>query len=560
VNNGKSSKAHQFIGGVAMGVPLTSLLKIGGLQDCKVVAGCQGMDKLVSNVTIMEVPDIVKWLKGNELLLTSLYPIKDDLDAQIQLIEKLSKAGTTALAIKPIRFIDSIPVEMKKEADRVGLTLIEIPEQISYLDILSPAMNVIFNKKAVLYDDLENATRLFNEISIAKGGFEDFIQTLSFLTRGKVYLESYVPYIHVPEQEAQLSPMTEGQMNELEVVQRPVRMERDAGFGKEESCVVAPIIIDGDLYGTITCWGFHSEYMEVHLAIQEKAATLLSLEFLREKVKYDIAQQYKNEFIRDLLFNQEMNLVDLEERGKSYRFKENELYLCIIVTEKESGGKRTFLDRISQMERCIKSIDADMITGVIRNSLLLLVPKKNRKNKELNKLAERLHFVIEQAIHTRIRLGIGSVYFGVNGLRKSFREAEKAIALGPRISHDQPFIYFSELGVYRLISFLEKSEELQQYYKDSVNILAEYDRENELNLIKTLEQYFACNESLKETAESLFVHVNTLKYRLQKIKDLTGYSLQNSEEKLMLHIGLKTHQYFSLTVDKDEKIRKLLSF
>lgn len=536
-----------------MGIPLKNLLKIGGLRECTVVAGHRGIDRLITNVTIMEVPDIVKWLKGNELLLTSLYPIKDDLNAQIELIEKLYEVGTTALAVKPIRFVNSIPLEMKKKADQYGITLLEIPETISYLDILSPAMNAIFNEKVVLQEDLEHATRLLNEISISNSDFNHFIETLSSLTKSKVCLESHVPFIQVSPQEDCLLPMTSGQLKELEVIQRPVRMLRKNCDQLDESCIVAPISIDGVLYGTITCWNYHFEFMEVDLAIQEKAASLLSLEFLRKKVRYEIEQQYKNNFLQDLLFNQVMNIQDLVERGKTYGFQESESYLCIIVVEKEKSDKDIFTKRMNQIEALTKGGAPQIIIGTIRNSLILLVPRKKRAAQELKKLIERFQTLIEQIVHERLRLGYGSAYTGVRGIRKSFSEAEKAITLGAKLWNVKSIIHFSNLGVYRLISLIEDSNELESYYEESMKKLVSYDKESELNLIETLELYFVCNESLKKTADQLFIHVNTLKYRLQKIKQITGLSLQNSEDKLMLQIGLKIHQYFSVIIDKDEK-------
>ncbi|OLS39213.1 PucR family transcriptional regulator [Bacillus sp. MRMR6] len=542
-----------------MGIPLKNLLKVGGLRECKVIAGHSGIESLVTYVTVMEVPDIVNWLKGNELLLTSLYPIKDDPGAQIQLIEKLNAVGTTALAIKPIRFIDAIPQGMIDKANQYGITLIEIPQEVSYLDILSPAMNAIFNEKVVLQEDLEQATRLLNEISITNSDFNQFISTLSFLTKSKVLLESHIPYIQVLNKEECLMPMNAEQIKEIEVIQRPIRMIRQNREGQDESCIVAPIIIDGDLYGTITCWNYSLEFMEVDLAIQEKAASLLSLEFLRKKVRYDIERQYKNDFLRDLLFNQEINLQDLVERGKTFGLREKDSYVCVIISEKEQFNNEVISKSLSEIEASIRVVESEALVGTIRSSILLLLPRKNKSDHELKKIIGRIPVLVEQIVQVGIRLGIGSEELGVRGLRKSFREAEKAITLGSKLWNQQSIIYFSNLGVYRLIGLIEDHQELKHFYNEAMKKLITFDEENELALIPTLEKYFSCNESVKETANQLFIHVNTLKYRLQKIKQVTGLSLQNSEDKLMLQMGLKIHQYYSVIIEKDERITNLSS-
>ena len=416
-----------------MGIPLKQLLNVGGLRNCKVVAGHKGIDKIVKNVTIMEVPDIIKWLKGNELLITSLYPIKDDLNDQIQLIEKLHSVGATAIAIKPTRFVDSIPEVMKQKADEYNIAIIEIPEMITYLDILSPVMNAIFNNKVVLQEDLEQATRVLNEIPIAQGSFEHFIQTLSFLTKSKVFLESFVPYIKLSNQEECLLPMTSQQYKELEIVQRPIRMLRHNSKKEIESCIVAPIIIDGKLYGTITCWSYSLEFMEVDLAIQEKAATLLSIEFLKEKIKYEIEMRYKNDFIRDLLFNQAIDDQDLSERGKYYNFNEEETYVCMVISAKSKCEDDFLIKQINQIELLIKDVEPNVIMGIIRNNLLLMMPSNDKVVRDIKKRISQFQLLIEHIVQAGIRVGVGTSYMGIAGLRTSYREADKSNTLGSKL-------------------------------------------------------------------------------------------------------------------------------
>lgn len=526
-----------------MGISLSKLLKTGGLRHCQVVAGKNGLDKTVSYVTVMEVPDIINWLKGNELLLTSLYPIKDDPKAQADLIERLHEVGTTAIAIKPNRFIESIPEEMKERAEKYAIPIIEIPESISYLDIISPAMNAIFDEKVVLQEDLEQASSLLSEISLYENGFSIFIDTLSMLTKNEVYLESLAPYIEVPAQEEQLEPLNEQQVNELKVVQRAVRMPRIKDGEQVEACIVSPILIDGELYGTISSFNSNADYMEMELAILEKASMLLSLEFLRKKVKYDIEQQYRNDFFRDLFFNQFMNKQDLIEKGQIYGYKENQDYLCISVSRKELDNGKLFTKWMSRIETLLRQIEATVIIGTVRHSLYLLLPVKNRSQQELRKIINQIATGIKQVVQVDVCFGIGRTYSGVEGLRKSFREAEQAVVLGPVFWKDQSIIYFNNIGVYRLISLVDNREELRQFYEETVGKLAANDSGSDLNLIETLEQYFKHNESLTETAKQLFIHVNTLKYRLQKIKSISGLSLQKTEEKLMLNMGLKIHRY-----------------
>ena len=68
-------------------VTVQEILSIPALRKLSVIGGEQGLNKRVSYVTVMEVPDIVRWLKGNDFVITSLYAFKDDLREQVRLIE-----------------------------------------------------------------------------------------------------------------------------------------------------------------------------------------------------------------------------------------------------------------------------------------------------------------------------------------------------------------------------------------------------------------------------------------------------------------------------------------
>ncbi|MCP3742780.1 PucR family transcriptional regulator ligand-binding domain-containing protein, partial [Rossellomorea sp. BNER] len=298
-----------------MGITLQSAMKIGKFTKCEVVAGNSGLSRKVENITIMEVPNVVKWLKGNELLLTSLYSIKDDLDAQGTLIQRLESSGVAALAIKPFHSLECIPEVMLENADRLGFPIIKIPEQVKYLDILSPVMNAIFNNKIVLHKDLEQASRILNEISLNSQGFEAFINTLSYLIKNDVTIESRFPFMNLPKHQVEISPLTSEQIHELAFIKHPIRLQRQLE-GENVSCIVAPVMVDGILYGNITSWEKRSEQIGVDLAILEKASSLLALEFLRLKVSFDIEKQYRNEFIRELLFNETITQNDLIEWGR----------------------------------------------------------------------------------------------------------------------------------------------------------------------------------------------------------------------------------------------------
>lgn len=525
----------------AMAISVGQLMRVGGLRDCRVVAGHRGLSRPVKYVTIMEVPDIVKWLKGDELILSSLFAIKDDAEAQKLLIQQLHERGTAALAIKPHRFIDEIPQSLLDEANRYDFPVIEIPEEISYLEILPPVSHAIFDRKVVLQEDLEQASAVLNEISQSEQGMEPLIETLRMLTKNTITVESMLSYMEVPPLPFAAVPLSAEQVRELAIIRRPVRLQRKCERG-EIDCIVAPILLDGKVYGNITCWAFEMDHLEMDLAILEKASTLLALEFLRLKVRFDTEQQFKNEFLRDVLISEHLTLEDVRERGRPYGFSLDEPYICMMVRAEGGELHENPFDLADRIERLLRDSSPSVITCYFRQSVVCLFPaKQGDAEEEVKRRAESLaeKWKKQMALPGELRIGIGRNHgAGLAGLRESLREAQQSILLGSSLGKSGTVVRYNELGIYRLLAHIQDKTEMKSFFDETVGKLFEHDQSSDLQLVKTLRLYFQHDEKLNDTAAALYLHVNTLKYRLRRIEKLTGYSLQQSKGKVMLHIGL----------------------
>lgn len=527
-----------------MTITLQQAMKIGGLRKCNIVAGASGMDNLLHYVTIMEVPDIVQWLKGEELLLTSLYPIKDDEIALKQLVQELYQKGTSALAIKPHRFIDDIPSVIIEEAERLAFPIIEIPEEVSYLDILSPVMNVIFNEKVVIREDLEQAYKLLDEIKLNKANVGQIAETLKHITKYEIKIESFVSYLTIPSSPPNLAPFTDEQRVELELLQRPIRMYRyNLDQKKEQPCMIAPIIIEGKLLGSITSIGIENGFLEMDLAILERATTTLSLEFMRKKATHELEQQYKSDFFRDLLFSQIQHEETLLEKGKMYGFDLDRRYIFVTIQfSQRERGLDFIAEIVNHLELICAQFDQDIIIGSMESGVHLLYPSVNKNRERMDLVLQTIYRELQKKI-SNVYIGVSRIATNIDEIRLGYEQAKQAVILGRTLYEGESIIYFESLGVYRLLAEIKNMNEIQKFYDESIGSLLAYDENHDLDLIDSLTTYFQMNESISKTAEALFIHINTMKYRLQRIKILTDLDVRKSEDKLILQIGLKIHNF-----------------
>jgi purine catabolism regulator len=149
---------------------------------------------------------------------------------------------------------------------------------------------------------------------------------------------------------------------------------------------------------------------------------------------------------------------------------------------------------------------------------------------------------------------VGRVQSGLAGIRTSYQDAKQALALGRRLHGPGRITRFEELGVYRLIFAAEGLDELDEFHNENLGSLLTYDREHGGELLRTLEAFFTACCSPKEAAAILGVHRNTILYRLERIRDITGLDLDAADVRLRLHLALCVH--VALYNDESEPSRR----
>lgn len=156
------------------------------------------------------------------------------------------------------------------------------------------------------------------------------------------------------------------------------------------------------------------------------------------------------------------------------------------------------------------------------------------------KLARVLLKELETAFpEHQFRVGIGRCYKELINFNKSFSEACSALSFSMLAHSKEPISHFDDLGVYRILFDYKNREELFHLYRDTVGVISEYDQKNQTEYLDTIRTYFSQNYSINNTAKKMFVHYNTILYRLNKIKALFGIDLNNEEERINLYVSLR---------------------
>ena len=184
----------------------------------------------------------------------------------------------------------------------------------------------------------------------------------------------------------------------------------------------------------------------------------------------------------------------------------------------------------SMILKTLQMADAPIIALKKRGPL-----QENHHIGNLCELGQALHQYIYEKLKQDVVIGLGNYYEGSFSAKKSFREATLALELGKNLEREKRIFHITNYSLINLFSAIQRPQR-KDFLWSTLKPL-----QKEAGLIKTLEVFFEANMNMSLAAEKLFAHRNTLIYRLNKIKNLTGLDPKNFHDATRLYVALKLY-------------------
>lgn len=541
------------------GITVRHALSLDCMQGARVVAGGDGLERIITSVNVMEVPDILPWVKEGQLLLTTGFSIKDDLAAQEQLVPDLAKRGLAALGFKPKRYVDRIPEIMIQEANAHSLPLIELPPEASHPQVLQGVYSELVSRQASLLKKTAEVHEVIMSVLLGGGGLADVAETLEQLvdnpasiydTEGELLASS--PQAKEITGAGGSPSLPPRQLQELKLK----RHELPLGNAKC-SAVMAPVVAGSRLYGQVIAWEKNRPLKQFDLITLEQAATLSALVILNHRAVQSVETKYKNEFLYDWLRGDMESAAELIQRSETLGWNVEGSFILLVIEIDGydgmlSGSRRDREATFKAKEKIQRVVCRAMdrrhdyyILGDRGGYFVLLVRAKAAwSDRAAREKAREVAVTIQQDLKAMLSkvscsIGMGRFYQDIMSIPRSFQEARKAVEIGRRIRGDGQITHFDDLGVYRLLYHVDQPEEMEKFARETVLPLVEYDYQHGTDLVPTLEAFFGCNGNLSKVARELFAHYNTVLYRLERIKEVAGVDLDDPEQRLNLQVALK---------------------
>lgn len=299
------------------------------------------------------------------------------------------------------------------------------------------------------------------------------------------------------------------------------------------------ITVDGYTYRSLTS-GSRSDYVvfvEGEDKMAEKMSKLLAISLGNIKNLYD--EKYdKGSFIKNIILD---NILpsDIYIKSKELHFNTEESRVIFLI---KFFGKTDMMP-FEMLQNMFPDKAKDYVISVGEHDIVLVkYLKQGTEARDIEKIATNIADTLSSEFYTKVSIGISTVVENIKDLARAYKEAQVALDVGKVFETEKNILSYENLGIGRLIYQLPTTlceMFLQEVFKRGS--LESLDRETLL----TIQSFFENNLNVSETSRKLFVHRNTLVYRLEKIRKLTGLDLREFEHAITFKVALMVKKYLN---------------
>lgn len=301
--------------------------------------------------------------------------------------------------------------------------------------------------------------------------------------------------------------------------------------------VQEPFVSDGYTFKTFGSRP-RSEYIVFVEGTDEQAskyASLLSVSFASIKQYYDEKYDRAN-FIKNVILD---NILpgDIYLKARELRFNNEASRVALLIRV----SSRNDISVYDVVQNLFPDKNKDFVININETDIALIKEiRPGIDSHDLEKLARSIVDTLSSEFYTQVAVGIGTVVDSLKELARSFKEAQVALEVGKVFDTEKSIVRYDDLGIARLIYQLPTT--LCEMFLKEVFKLGSIDSLDQETLF-TIQRFFENNLNVSETSRKLFVHRNTLVYRLEKIKRLTGLDLREFDDAIIFKVALMVKKY-----------------
>lgn len=509
-----------------MGISVKEALEIGGLQKSRLIAGQTGLHNMIEHVSVLEIPEAYQWFRGNELFLTTFYNVQDDVCAQIQLLERMKAKNVAALGVcYPGMYYQSISPDVLQKADELHIPMIEVPNEVAYIEIISPILDAIEKKQS---KEIHQALFIQNQLHdwlAMQLTLDQIISRMSEILQEDILIlnENLEMIAYQAHTEAssldldKLSMLIASKKRELLTTGKKEPFQ----LSKEEEIVYSRPIRTGDgIYGFLIVVR-QNENSFLQSLIYEYVSTSLALYFSQKKMIEETKERHQTSLLDDWFMGNQIAPEVFLQRASQLGWAVQQMK-GIALVQPNTEYAQTDLCHSSIQAFLHKERNQSIGLRYGTNIVLLLDQRTHSSMKFVayyQELLEKLHKHLEEkGLKQTVISFCGETSNVMNEGGKMYRELLDMVSFQRRISVLPTVLHAEKIPIFSFACAFQHHP-LASKMKQLLEPLEKYDQQYQTDLVDTLELVLFCQDT-QQLPSQINVHRNTLQYRRQRIKEI----------------------------------------
>lgn len=513
-------------------------------------------DHIIDSVEITETPDVEKFIPKNVLILTTAMVFQDDQKELMPFIDSLLHSDAIGLAIKTGRFLNKIDEEVIDYANKVGFPLINVPDHYPLGSLLHQIMSQVLETEREEIDFALDIQKRFSDLLVQDASNDLLVREFSRMIKSPILLLDPFGEIisrsqHFKNHQRHAEFYVQAAFSESR------RTERDHGsFIVEESdgstthLSLIPINIHAYFPHYLMIVNPEKVPYPTSIFAFEQAALVFQFNLYKNQ-KIDEAF-YANEahFFSDLLNNQTretFNEPNWQSLGRNHGYIQSNYYQVIQISSKNVQKESTPANTVETNEKMFLSYrwlrknieqffnNALLIWRVETNEIVLILQEEPD---DLTKKLSEIGSIIQSLLTNQLLFNVGYSFNEWHQIEQSYTQAKLANNNRQKDENAENILYYRDSGVEQLFNHLNQNE-IVYFCKSVLKDLAYPTEDSKLDLRETLDTYLKNQGEITQTSNELFIHRNTVKYRINRCEEILGVKVDDPTASLNIRLALE---------------------
>jgi purine catabolism regulator len=538
--------------------PPDAMLPLGDLirdLDISLVAGKAGLGHAVRWVHISELEDPTPWLTGGELLLTTGMRL-EGADEQREFVARLAAHGLAGLGLGLGFAHQTVPDALREAAEELGFPLLAVPYEVPFIAVTEKAASHLVNEHyAVLQRALAAHERL-ERIVLSEHGLDGVVEALSALIGGPALIFDARGFeLARCAHRAELSDET------VQALAQELRGRIGDGARRgyapdgelEGRALALPVVRTPPVNGEVIAphaWlvaakdsGPLSEFDRLTL---HQAVTVVALELLRRRVADDTERRLAGDVLAAMVSG-DLAGPELARRLEPFGLGSE---VGVLVMQPPRNLR---VEVEEAMTAAIREESPGGLAAAAGTFACALLPQPQGDEPEAFELAERVRSRVATQIGQDIAAGAGRAA-PAGELRRAFHEARCALEAralvgdgddGDKAAGAPLLATYRDLGSFQLLLSLQDDDALRLFCDSILSPIEHGEGAYGGELMRSLEAFIECNGQWEKAARKLYCHRHTLRYRIRRVEELTGRSLDSARDRIDFWLALRGRELIS---------------